>query len=173
MARRHTNNRMQGKQNNFGAKYGNQDNITKKAEWISNMEKELEGLEKGPKVKIQIDSLRTTLKKISNWKTPIYDGIHGFWLKKTPSIHDRLAIEMNRCLEGDIPEWVTKAKTTLIWKYSLNGITPNNYRPMTCLPMMWKILMPQIREEIYDSLISHGLRGPEAKETSLHWSTHP
>ena len=37
------------------------------------------------------------------------------------------------------------------------GTTPNNYRPITCLPMMWKILTAQIREEIYASLISRGL----------------
>ena len=48
----------------FGAKYGNQENITEKAEWISNMAKELEGLDEGPKVKIHIDLLKTTLKNI-------------------------------------------------------------------------------------------------------------
>ena len=32
---------------------------------------------------------------------------------KFPSIHDRLAIEMNRFLqEKDIPQWMTKGKTT-------------------------------------------------------------
>ena len=33
-------------------------------------------------------------------------------------------------------------------------IGPNNHRPITCLPMMWKILPAQIREEIYNSQIS-------------------
>ena len=28
------------------------------------------------------------LKKISNWKTPGHDGVHGFWFKKITSIHD-------------------------------------------------------------------------------------
>ena len=42
----------------------------KKAEWISNRAKELEGLEEGPKAEIGIDLLRMTLKKISIWKTP-------------------------------------------------------------------------------------------------------
>ena len=32
-------------------------------------------------------------------------------------IHNRLAIEMNRCLEEiDMPEWMTKGKTTLFQK---------------------------------------------------------
>ena len=31
---------------------------------------------------------------------------------------------------------------------------PNNNKPITCQPMMWKIQTVQIRGEIYDSLIS-------------------
>ena len=64
MVRSHANNRMQGKINNSGVKFGNQENIIKKAEWVSNMGKEIKGLEEGTKAKIPIDSLRTTLKNI-------------------------------------------------------------------------------------------------------------
>ena len=46
---------MQEKLNNFRVKYGNQENITKKAEWINKMTKELEEIEEGPKVEIHID----------------------------------------------------------------------------------------------------------------------
>ena len=40
---------------------------------------------------------------------------------------------------------------------------PNNYRPITCLTMIWKILTAQIREEIYYSLTSHRLFPEEQK----------
>ena len=62
ITRKHTNNRMRGKQ--FWSKIcqPKEHNKKKKAKWISNIGKELEGLEKGPKAKILIDSLRTTLK---------------------------------------------------------------------------------------------------------------
>ena len=69
MARRLTNKWMQGKLNNFGAKYDYQENITKKAELISNMGKELKGIE-GPEAKIHINSFRTRLKKYQIWKRP-------------------------------------------------------------------------------------------------------
>ena len=43
---------------------------------------------------------------------PGHDGIHGFWFKKFTPIHDRLALEMNRCLLGaQVPDWMTKGKT--------------------------------------------------------------
>ena len=71
---------------------------------------------------------------------------------------------MNRCLQdAHVPEWMTKGKTTLIQKDPSKGTAPNNYRPITCLPMMWKILTAQIREKIYYLLTSRGLLPDEQK----------
>ena len=88
-----------------------------KAEWINHITRELEQHEEGPKAEIHTDLLRTTLKKVSNWKTPGHDGIHGFWFKKFTSIHDRLVLEMNKCLQtAQVPDWMTKGRATLIQK---------------------------------------------------------
>ena len=107
MIRKHTNKWMQEKMNNVEVRYDNQEN-NKKAEWISNVEKELEGLEEGTKAEIHIDLHRTALKNIK-FETPGHNGIKGFWFKKFHTIHDRLALEINGCLqEVDVPEWVTK-----------------------------------------------------------------
>ena len=133
------------------------------AEWINNITRELEGLEEDHKMEIHIDLLKTTLKRISTWKAPAH-WIHGFWFKKVNPIHGRLALEMNRCLQGaQVPEWMTKRKTTLIQKFPSKGTAPNHYRPVTCLPMMWKILTAQIREKIYYLLTSRGLFSNEQK----------
>ena len=90
------------------------------------MTRELEGLEEGPKAKINTALLKTTLKKISNWKTPDHDGIHGFWFKKFTSIHDRLALEMIKCLQTN--KWMTKEKTTLIQKDPNKGTAQNKFQ---------------------------------------------
>ena len=66
-----------------------------KAERINHITRELAGLE----AEIHTDLLKTTLRKVSNRKTPGHDGIHGFWFKRFTSIHDRLALEMNKCLQ--------------------------------------------------------------------------
>ena len=58
---------------------------------------------------------------------------------------------------------MTKGKTKLIQEDPLKGTTPNNYRPVTCLLMMWKILTAHIREDIYYSLKSRGLFLEEQK----------
>ena len=78
----------------FWTKIWQPQKYNEKAEWINDMTRELEGLEEGPQAEIHIEQLKKTLKKISNWKKPGHDGIHGFWFKKFTSIHDRLALEM-------------------------------------------------------------------------------
>ena len=71
---------------------------------------------------------------------------------------------MDWCLQGaQVPDWITKGKTTLIQKDPSKGTAPNNYRPITCLPMKWKILTAQIRENIYYLLTSGGLFPDEQK----------
>ena len=71
---------------------------------------------------------------------------------------------MKKCLQtAHVPEWMTKGRTTLIQKDLSKGTVPNNYKPIICLPMMWKILITQIREEIYYSLTSRGLFPDEQK----------
>ena len=83
---------------------------------------------------------------------------------------------MNKCQQiARVLERMTKGRTTLIQKDPNKGTIPNNYRPLTCLPMMWKILTAQIREEIYYSLTSRGLIPDELKgccRITLHRSTH-
>ena len=44
---------------------------------------------------------------------------------------------------------MTNRKTTLIPKYPFKGTDKIIYRSITCLPMMYKIIEPQIRENIY------------------------
>ena len=76
MTLKYTNNRKQEKPDDFVLKYGNQKH-NRKAEWMNNMTKELEGLEEGPKAEIHINLLKTTLKKcrvnriMTEKKTPL------------------------------------------------------------------------------------------------------
>ena len=58
---------------------------------------------------------------------------------------------------------MTKGRTTLMQKDPNKGTAPNNYRPIPSLPMMWKILTAQIREEIYYSPTNRGLFPDEQK----------
>ena len=49
------------------------------------MRTQLRMLKEGPQVNIHPDRLKAIFKKVSNWKTPNLDGVHGFSLRNSPS----------------------------------------------------------------------------------------
>ena len=55
--------------------------------------------------------------------------------------------------EDDLPEWMTHDRTMLCQKDQRKGNTADNYRPIICFPLMWKLLTGVIAEEMYNYLL--------------------
>lgn len=90
--------------------------------------------------------------------------VQGYWIKKFTSLHDRLANQLNDCFRsGRVPAWMTKGKTVLIQKDKAKGTVVGNYRPITCLPLMWKVLTGIIYHHMYQHLENHGILPQEQK----------
>ena len=51
-----------------------------------------------------------------------------------------------------MPSWLTGGTTSLIQKDKSKGNAASNYRPITCLPLMWKLLTGVIADQIYSHL---------------------
>ena len=82
------------------------------------------------------EALRTTL----NWKAPGRDQTSNFWLKQLTATHKHIAAIFNKLIEEDqIPEWLTAGVIFLIPKNE-NIENPKNYRSVTCLPTMYKLI---------------------------------
>ena len=65
-------------------------------------------------------------------------------------MHIHLKSNLSSCLiEGKVPSWMTKGRTVLIQKDKTKGNEASNYRPITCLPIAWKILTGILADEIY------------------------
>ena len=52
---------------------------------------------------------------------------------------------------------MVKGRTVLIQKGSCKGNVAGNYRPITCLPLMWKLLTGVLAETLYQHLDSNCL----------------
>ena len=50
---------------------------------------------------------------------------------------------------GLVPSWFTRGRTSLLQEYKSKGNIASNYRPVTCLPLMWKLLTGVISDQIY------------------------
>ncbi|KAF4531352.1 hypothetical protein B566_EDAN017258 [Ephemera danica] len=93
-----------------------------------------------PDVSISLEDVRASIKKTKNWTAPGIDGIHNFWWKYFKSTHDVLATRFNEALvePSIIPKWFTLGITYMKAK-SGELSNPKNYRPITCLPTLYKI----------------------------------
>ena len=64
---------------------------------------------------------------------------------------------------GNVPEWIVKGRTVLIQKDAMKGTQADNYRPITCLPIMWKLLAGIMGEKLYQHLERNGMLADEQK----------
>ena len=57
---------------------------------------------------------------------------------------------MNKCLEnGKTLEWMMKGKTCLILKDEKKGNETSNFRLIMCLPIMQKVFIGILAEQVY------------------------
>ena len=93
------------------------------------------------RVGINVEKIKKQFRKIPNWKAPARGGVQGYWIKNLSSLHKRVSSQMNGILMGedDLPEWITHGRTVLYQKDPRKGNTTDNYRAITCLPLMWKL----------------------------------
>ena len=64
---------------------------------------------------------------------------------------------------GDVPEWLVRGRTVLIQKDVAKGTVASNYRPIACLPLMWKLLTGVFADKVYDHLLNNNVLPDEQK----------
>ena len=137
--------------------WGNEKKHNMQANWITNVEDELKSTSKQVDLKITKKMIKKAIMKAKNWKAAGKDGVQAFWLKTLTSLHDRMADQLQSVLDGNIPTWMATGKTTLILKNPDEPMKASNYRPITCLPTIWKLLTSIIANEIYTFMESNKL----------------
>ena len=100
-----------------------------------------------------------------DWKASGLDGVEGYWIKNLTNLHQRIAGQINSILkeEESQPEWMTNGRTVLCQKNPMKGNAAENYHPITCLPLMWKLLTGIIVEQTYEYLENTKLLPEEQK----------
>ena len=71
-------------------------------------------------------------------------------------MHKRIADQLNELLndKNDIPKWMNTGRTILCHKDPGKGNAVDNHRPITCLPLMWKLLTGMISNALHDFMES-------------------
>ena len=133
------------------------------ASWIRRVQQQIQGRQQ-EEIELTEEKLKRTLVNLPNWKAPGPDAVQGFWIKNLTNLHSKLAHYLNECLEtAHTPCWMTTGRTVLIQKDRSKGRAAGNYRPITCLPIIWKLLTAMMAGEIYRHLEDNDLIGKEQK----------
>ena len=86
-------------------------------------------------------------------------------MKNFSSLLERVRLQIKECLDsGFVPSWLTRQRTSLLLKDKSKSNVANNYRPIFCLPLMWKLLTGIIADQIYAHLDQEKLLPEEQKE---------
>ena len=65
-------------------------------------------------------------------------------------MHERVRLQLKEFLDSGLtPSYLTRGRTSLLQKDKSKGNVASNYRPITCLPLMWKLLTGVIAYQIY------------------------
>ncbi|EKX73433.1 reverse transcriptase domain containing protein [Theileria equi strain WA] len=80
------------------------------------------------------------IKGLPDWKACGVDGVYNFFIKRTTHLHPFLyKLTKQACMEPHkIPQWFGKGITYLIKKS--DETTPSNYRPITCMSNLYKLV---------------------------------
>ena len=133
------------------------------AKWLQDFRSEV-NVKKQEKIDITTGSLKKMLGRMPNWKSPSPDLVQGFWLKSFSSLHERVRLQLKECLDSRfVPSWLTRGRTSLLQKDKSKGNVPSNYRPITCLSLMWKLFIGVIADQIYAHLDQEKLLPEEQK----------
>ena len=93
-------------------------------------------------------------RKIPNRTATGRNGVQGFWIKKLASLHERTGFQLNKILNGkeQLPECLTYVQPAFGQKGQTKGNTQDNYRPISCLLLMWRLLTGIISKYLYSFL---------------------
>ena len=96
------------------------------------------------------DDFVAAIKRNPNWKSPGIDPIHGYWLKNFISVHRYLFYCFNQliCLEVSPYPTLLARRTSLLIKDKTKGLIPSNYKPITCLSAIRKLLSRIVHKKL-------------------------
>ena len=93
-----------------------------------------------------------------NWKS------HGPNFKNFSSLHERVRLQLKQYLDsGSVPSWLTRGRTSLLQKDKSKDKGASNYRTITCLSLIWKLLTVVIADQMYAHLYQQKLLPEEQK----------
>ena len=84
-------------------------------------------------------------------------------------MQERIAFHLQSSItRGESPDWLTTGRTVLLLKDKSKENEVSNYRPITCLRLVWELITGIVADEIYNHLEENYLLPEEQKGCLRH-----
>ena len=121
----------------------------REAPWIQSEKEKWENVPAQQLTDLTLSELQNIIKSSQNWNSPGPDGLQNFWIKKFSTSHIPLLHAINDIVKGvtHIEAWLPIGRTYLLYKGN-DSTKAKNYRPITCLNTMYKLLTSTLARHI-------------------------
>lgn len=142
--------------------WGEEVNHVSNASWIQQIRETLVNVPEMPAVDFSPQDIKHTVTAMANWTAPGIDKIQAFWWKYFTSTHQPLAAQFAKITSDPsaAPNFLTQGITYMLPK-SENTSDPKNYRPITCLPVVYKLYTGILSKKISSHLTANNLLAVE------------
>ncbi|XP_050561144.1 uncharacterized protein LOC126912570 [Spodoptera frugiperda] len=139
-------------------------NHNDRAAWVTEEETKWIGIDEMEFIEITESDIANVTARLHNWKSPGIDKVHNFWYKKLTILHKHIAKNLTEIVLGKqrIPEFIATGITYMLPK-AKHSPQPSQYRPITCLPTIYKILTSAITIKINSHIERHKIMAEEQK----------
>ena len=136
------------------------------ADWIQKVTEEMQG-KKQQNIEITPTKIKERICKMANCKALGPDGVHGYCIKMLMSMQQRRAFHLESCItKSKVPDWMKTSRTVLLLKGKSKVNKMSNYRAISCLLLMCKLLTGIVADEIYNHLDKNDLLPERQKDCS-------
>ena len=142
-------------------------NFRENSIWLEEEEMEASNVEPMSQDVVTTQEIQEAILQTENWKAPGPDKIHNFWIKNLSVLHAHIA----RCFSDIflqpeiIPNYLAGGNTYLLPKGG-DGGDPAQYRPITCLNTVYKLLTKIIANRVYNHCSRNNIITQEQKGCS-------
>jgi len=144
--------------------YENEKHYNQDASWLADYKESIAHVQQAEYEPITPNEVNKATSKFQNWKSPGIDKLQNFWWCQLTSLHETTASVIDTIIQHpeQCPLWLTQGRTTLVPK-KRDTKNPSNYRPITCLPIIYKILSSITTSRMKHHIDSNSLIPPEQK----------
>lgn len=137
---------------------------TADTQWIKEEYKRHEGVEVQANITVTEGMVTQAINKTHNWKSAGPDRVQNYWYKQMNSLHPHLATCIQHVIynPADFPLFLTEGKTIILPK-NQDTKNPSNYRPITCLSTLYKIITSVITVAIGQHIEANNILTEEQK----------